>query len=52
MDSYYFDREDALYEMHMDALNTFEDDQEDQEEQEEDDEPSLSAADRNESMLR
>ena len=46
MDSYYFDREDALYEMYEDAMNTFEDDQEDQEE----DEPSLSAADRNPSL--
>ena len=42
MDSYYFDREDALYE---DAMNTFED-----EDHEEDDEPSLSASDRNPSL--
>ena len=48
MDSYYFDREDALYEMYEDAMNTFEEQEEDQEE----DEPSLSASDRNESMLR
>ena len=47
MDSYYFDREDALYEMYEDAMNTFEDDQEDQEEE---DEPSLSASDRNPSL--
>ena len=47
MNDYYFDREDALWEMHMDALNTFEDDQEDQEE---DYEPSLSAAERNPSL--
>ena len=45
MNDYYFDREDALWEMHMDALNTFEDDQEDQEE-----DPSLSAAERNPSL--
>ena len=48
MDSYYFDREDALYEMYEmyeDAMNTFED-----EDQEEDDEPSLSASDRNPSL--
>ena len=52
MDSYYDYnecREEWVFEMAQDALNTFEDDQE---EQDEDDEPSLSASDRNESMLR
>lgn len=49
MNDYYFDREEALYEMYEDSLNTFEEDQEDQE----DDyynHPSLSAADRNPSL--
>ena len=45
MNDYYFDREEALYEMYEDSLNTFEEDQEDQEE-----DPSLSAADRNPSL--
>ena len=45
MDSYYFDREDALYEMYEDAMNTFEDDQEEQEE-----DPSLTAQERNENL--
>ena len=45
MDSYYFDREDALYEMYEDAMNTFEDDQEEQEE-----DPSLDARERNENL--
>ncbi len=43
MNDYYFDREDALYEMYEDAMNTFEED-----DQEED--PSLSAAERNPSL--
>ncbi len=51
MDSYYDYnecREEWLFEMQEDAMNTFEEEEEDQEE----DEPSLSAADRNPSMLR
>ena len=50
MDSYYDYnecREEWVFEMAQDALNTFEDDQE---EQDEEDEPSLSASDRNPSL--
>ena len=50
MDSYYDyneSREEWVFEMAQDALNTFEDDQE---EQDEEDEPSLSASDRNPSL--
>ena len=52
MNDYYFDREEALYEMYEDSLHTFEEDQEEQEDQEEDyyNHPSLSASSRNPSL--
>ena len=46
MDSYYFDREEALHEMYNDAWYNYEEDQEEQEEED----TSLTAQERNESL--